>query len=212
MGPSEGSSGPSRSLPHRPRSTKIGLTTSSRRRPLARECLLDLLSRRCHVPALRELADVHAEPAHEHRIRLDGLDLGRLLERRDLRQRLLDVRRERVHLLPLTGRVALLESRLDARREELERRADVLVAVVAALLDEDRLIDADPLERLEVRAHLVGIADAAGRHHRERRRALELLPDARARGDVRTRDVEVRERIAEELEALEALADRRLAV
>ena len=67
-----------------------------------------------------------------------------------LRHRLLDVGRQLLGLAAGAGVVPLLEVGHDAVGEQLERRADVLVAVVAALLDEDHLVDADVLERLEI--------------------------------------------------------------
>ena len=52
------------------------------------------------------------------------------------------------------GLVPLLEGREHLATEELERLADVLVAVVAGLQHEDHLVDARLLEPLEVLAHL----------------------------------------------------------
>ena len=43
-----------------------------------------------------------------------------------------------------------MELRHDLGREQLERLADVLVPVLAALLDEDRLVDAGVLEHAQV--------------------------------------------------------------
>ena len=56
------------------------------------------------------------------------------------------MRRELLGLLPYALGLALLELRHHRASEQLERFADVLVAILAALLDEDRLIDAGGLE------------------------------------------------------------------
>src|SRR5919197_4571639 len=83
---------------------------------------------------------------------LDRGELARLGRRRSPRERSLDGRGERLGLAPLALGVAFLELGHDAGREQLERGADVLVPVVAALLDEDRLVDAGLLELTQRRA------------------------------------------------------------
>src|SRR5690348_11290670 len=86
--------------------------------------------------------------------------------------------------------------------------------ITAALLDEGDLIDAGFSKLTEVRAHLVRRANAAGagilRHgilH-----GLEVLPDVRAPRLVLTENVMMAERVAEELEAVEAAAPRFVAI
>src|SRR5437899_3901472 len=106
-------------------------------------------------------------------------ELPRLRWRRAAGERALDVRRQLLRLPPPARLVPLLEFRHDPRREQLERLADVLVAVVPALLDEDRLVDAGFLERPQVVAHLLGRADAAAAAGHRDLIAAEGLPDAR---------------------------------
>src|SRR5687767_14523057 len=65
------------------------------------------------------------------------------------RQRRVDVGPERLGLARRTRDLALAKLRHHRVGEQLERFADVLVAVLAALLDEDRLVDADVLEGLQ---------------------------------------------------------------
>ena len=67
-----------------------------------------------------------------------------------------DRRRQTDGLGPDLGLVALLERGEHLAAEELERFADVLVAVPAGLQHEDDLVDARLLEPLEVLAHLPG--------------------------------------------------------
>src|SRR5437773_1491689 len=57
--------------------------------------------------------------------------------------------------------VAQTEFDNDARRKNFDRIADVLVAVGAALLDDHDLVDAGLLVAGEMRAQLLGGADAA---------------------------------------------------
>src|SRR5262249_30137544 len=92
--------------------------------------------------------------------------------------------------------------------EQLERTADVLVTVVARLLDEDRLVDARRLEFPHRVAHLIGRADPSAAARPGELTATEGIPHVGAAGDVRTQEVVVREREAEELEALETAAER----
>src|SRR5207244_4858545 len=127
----------------------------------------------------------------------------RLGRRRAPGQRPLAVRCQLLRLPPPARLVPLLELRQDARGEQLERLADVLVAVVPALLDEDRLVDAGFLEDAQVVAHLLGRANgrAAARHRNLV--AAEGLPDARPPRHVAAEEVVVAERVAEELEPLE---------
>src|SRR5262245_29920657 len=119
----------------------------------------DRVARRSQVPVAGQLRHVDAEPGHEDRIRLDGLHVRCLVERRDARHGLLDVGRELLGLAARPSVVPVLELRHDPIGEQLERGADVLVPVVAALLDEDHLVDADVLEGLHGGADLVGVAD-----------------------------------------------------
>src|SRR5207245_7609977 len=114
----------------------------------------------------------------------------------------LDVGRQLLGLPPLARRMPLLELRHDARREQLERRADVLVPVVAALLDEDGLVDARLLELVQGVAHLLRRADAAAPAGPRDLVPAEELPDVGPSGDVPAQQVVVREREAEDLEAL----------
>jgi hypothetical protein len=120
-----------------------------------------------------------------------------------------EVRRECLHLLALTIVLVLFERRHHAGGEELERLADVLVAILAALLDEHDLVDAHVGERLEVCTQLVGRADAAAADvgHLSARRLVHL-PDVGAAGLVRVEDVVVPEREAEELKAVEPATAR----
>ena len=55
----------------------------------------------------------------------------------------------------------LLEFGHDLRREELQRLADMLVAVVAALLNEGDLVDTRLRETAQMLAQLIGRTDAA---------------------------------------------------
>src|SRR3989442_663212 len=101
-------------------------------------------------------------PAHEiAAVRLHQRQLTRLARRSPACEGALDVGRQLLGLPPLARRMPLLELRHDARREQLERRADVLVPVVAALLDEDGLVDARLLELAHGVAYLLRRADAA---------------------------------------------------
>src|SRR4029453_15985265 len=129
---------------------------------------------------------------------------------RDASQRLLDVRSQLLRLLPRARVVSCLEVGQDAIGKQLEGGADVLVAVVAALLDENAPGDPAVPERLNRGAHLVGVAEPTGGRGRERRRLPEALPDVRARRDVGADDVVVRQGGGEELEDLEPRAERRL--
>src|SRR5579875_3155645 len=123
-------------------------------------------------------------------------------------ERARDRRREALGLGGAPGGIARLELRHDARRKQLERRADVLVPVVAPLLDEDDLVDARVLEGAEVLAHLVRRADAAAAARHGDLVALEQLPDVGPSGDVSPEQVVVGEGEAEELEAFEPAPQR----
>src|SRR5262249_48859854 len=129
---------------------------------------------------------------------------------------------EGFHFGVLTAGVAFLEAGLYFGGEELQGLTDVLVAIVAALLDEDRLIDARSLELLEVGADLGGGFDpprardlveggavlggcAAPRRtagHRDRG-VPEALPDVGMPGRMCAEEIVVCQRVAEELEPLE---------
>ncbi len=86
----------------------------------------------------------------------------------------------------------------------------MLVAVGAALLDEHDLIDAGLLVAGEMRAQLLGGADAAAPGI-VREPVLDLekpLPKVGASGPVLAEERVIAERIAEEAEAVEPAADR----
>src|SRR5262249_29740031 len=97
-------------------------------------------------------------------------------------ERSLDVWRQRLHLLCLTFLFVLFEARHYLGSKQIERFADVLVPVVAALLNENRLIHATALEFSETLDELCWRADtssATAQHlesellaHRD-----EFLPD-----------------------------------
>ena len=94
-----------------------------------------------------------------------GLDLARRVERRNLRHRLLDVRRQLLGLLLRARVVPRLEVRHARGRANSSSDEQMsswrLLPPCWMKID---LVDADLLERLEVGAHLVGVADAARRH------------------------------------------------
>src|SRR5256886_10926335 len=95
-------------------------------------------------------------------------ELARLGWRHAPGERPLDVRGELLRLPPPARLVPLLEFRHDSRREQLERLADVLMAVVSAPLGEDRLGDARLLLRPPAGTHpLRGAAARAAAPHRE---------------------------------------------
>ena len=75
-------------------------------------------------------------------------------------KRLLDIGRERRHLLRLTLGFALMEFRHHGVGEQLERFADVVVTVTAALLDERDLVHTGRCEFAQMCPHFVGRADA----------------------------------------------------
>ena len=114
------------------------------------------------------------------------------------------------------------EPRQDLAGEQLDRLADVLVAVLAGLDHEDHLVDAGGLVALDELGDLVGRADRAAQRaepllqqlHAERRLSgvddrareaelvavrLELVPDVGAARAVLAEDVVVGERVAEEV-------------
>src|SRR5205823_2627624 len=148
---------------------------------------------------------------------------GRRLARRlAAPQSSLDRRSEALGLLPLSLLTAVGELRDHPLGEQLERLADVLVAVAARLEHESDLVDADRLVAAHEVGYLVGRADRAAKRpepvlhdlHTERRlvggddlarEALvvaageELLPDVGPAGQVRRDAVVVRERVAEEV-------------
>src|SRR5207247_10810352 len=80
-------------------------------------------------------------------------------------------------------RLLLPEFGHDLAGEQLERFADVVVPVLAALLDEDRLIHAGVLEEAQRLAKLSGSADAPGAL------AQHLGPDLIAHGQILVPDV-----------------------
>src|SRR5690606_24065770 len=112
------------------------------------------------------------------------------------------------------------ERRQHLLREQLKRRADVLVTVAARLLDEDHLIDANVTHLGEVAGGVSRCADAArvvvaaGGGGRDASYGavgwaprLELLPHRRAPGDLVVGDERV-ERVTEEFKSLLAAPDR----
>src|SRR5690242_11444376 len=82
----------------------------------------------------------------------------------------------------------------------------MVVAVAAALLDEDHLVDAAVLVAPEVLAQLGGRADAAAMADfgQASPRQLEAVPDVGATRPMLAVNVVMAERVAEELEALGA--------
>src|SRR5688572_16483075 len=159
--------------------------------------------------ALRQLVDVLVGERDGVAVRLvDGdLVVGQRRQRLLARHGRGDVRGELLALLTLPLGLALVELRHDLGREQLERLADVLVPVLAALLDEDGLVDTGLLEYAQGTAQVVGRADAA--HAAAERVGPELLahlqegvPDVRAAGRVLAEDVVVGERVLEEPEAV----------
>src|SRR6266478_6928947 len=126
------------------------------------------------------------------------------------RQGLLDIRREFFLFLLLALDFARLELRHHLVGEQCQRLADVLVLVVAALLDEHGLIDAGFLEMPQMRPQLIGCADAvigAGRRQSVAR-FFEIGPDVGAAGLVLAENIMMREPIAEEAQAVLAAAAR----
>ena len=94
-------------------------------------------------------------------VRAHDRKLGRIGRGGSSRQRALDVRRQRRGLPALPLVVAVAELGHHVGGEQLERLADVVVAVVPALLDEDDLVDAGLLELAQVVRTSSGRADAA---------------------------------------------------
>jgi hypothetical protein len=93
---------------------------------------------------------------------------------------------------------------------DLERLANVFVAVGAALLDENDRVDAGLLVARQMRAQLVGGADAAAPGI-VRQLVLDLqkaLPEVGAAAPVLAKERLVTERVAEEAETVEPAADR----
>jgi hypothetical protein len=99
----------------------------------------------------------------------------------------------------------------DFASEQLERLADVVVPVLAALLDEDRLVHAGILEDAEHLAELRRRADAAGAGAERLgpdliAHGLVAIPDVRAPRRVLAEHVMMRQRELEEPEAVVATA------
>ena len=160
-------------------------------------------------------------------------DVGRLIVLRPPLHGGLDRRREPLPLgLDLCG-VAIDELRQHLAAEDLDRLHDVLVLVAAGLQHEDHLIDAGLLEATEVLADLIRRADTAaqsggvtrgllGTEHVDacgggdrvgvvtlRGSALDVLrPHVGLARLVLAEHVEVTERVAEEVGAFGAAADR----
>src|SRR5271163_918576 len=85
---------------------------------------------------------------------------GRSVMLRNLRlalalHRLRENRRDALGLLMCAFLLALLELRKHLLREQVERRANILVLVVARLRDEHHLVDARVLELAQPRANLI---------------------------------------------------------
>src|SRR6266550_5205020 len=145
----------------------------------------------------------------------DGAAVGRDRghgARRDRRRPLLALERRcdegsELRLLPgVARRLVGLQDGHHLGSEQVQRIADVLVLVAAALLDEYDLIDAGILVALEMLGEFGRRADAAALPDRRqlvlgRLEALPYIGDARL---VVAVDVVVAERIAEELEAFGA--------
>jgi hypothetical protein len=118
-------------------------------------------------------------------------------------------RPEPLELSPSPFLVAGFELRHHLAREELQRLADVTVAVAAALLDEDDLIDSRLRELPKVFAQLGRIAQttiAKFRHHRPR--GFVALPDVGPSRPVCAKEVVVSNAITEELKAVASSASR----
>src|SRR5580704_14434892 len=143
-----------------------------------------------------------------YRPRCDRRHLLLALERRFYERRQLGL------LLGIACHLIRLQGWHHFRGKELQRIADMLVLVAAALLNEHHLVDARLLVALQMLGELGRRADAAplpdGRQLVLGR--LEALPHV---GDARLMmaiDIVVAERIAEELEALGAPASRLVAI
>src|SRR6185312_13289935 len=101
-------------------------------------------------------------------------------------------------------------------REQIERLADVLMLVAAALLDERHLIDAVLMEAAQMLAQLVRRADAAfatrGRAAAARCGLclLERVPDIGASRRVNAEAVVMAKRVTEEAETIEPALSRNL--
>src|SRR6266545_3956451 len=121
-------------------------------------------------PLGAEVLLVDALPAPEHRVRLDRLWLGRV-QRRHALEGPLHVRGQLGLLPPAPLVVPLAELRDHGSAQEVQRLADVLVAVRARLLEQDDLVHPGLLEVAEVAADLVGAADRRDAGHRLRRGA-----------------------------------------
>ena len=143
----------------------------------------------------------------------EGFDARNLsvVERRQARlarQCGLDRGRELSPLFGFARLVALLELGHHALGKDLERLADMFVAVAAALLDEHDLVDPGLLVARQMRAQLVGGADAAAPSI-VRQLILDLqkpLPEIRASWPMLAEERVIAERIAEEAESV--LIDR----
>src|SRR5207248_7240111 len=107
-------------------------------------------------------------------------------------ERRFDERRELRLLARRALGMAPLETRQDRFGEQLHGFADVFVAVLAALLHEDHLVDARILELAQMPLDLLGRADGAGAPARDRQKIagpLVVRPDAGAPGQVLAEDV-----------------------
>src|SRR6516165_10370655 len=142
----------------------------------------------------------------------DARDRG-VVERRQTRfarQRGFDKGLELAPLFAFAHRVALLELGHDALGKDLERLADVLVAISAALLDEHDLVDAGLLIARQMRTRLAGGADAAAPGI-VRQLVLDLqkaLPEIGAARPVLAKQRVIAERVAKEAKPVEPATDR----
>src|SRR5438094_7727501 len=163
--------------------------------------------------ALGELLDVVVGEGHGIAVGLVHGDLavGERWHGRLAGHGRLDIRRQLLTLGPLPVGLALSELGHDLGREQLEALTNMIVAILAALLDEDRLVDASILEGAERPAQLVRRADAVGASAEHLgadliAHGLERRPDVRAPGFVLAEDVVVSESELEETEAIGAPA------
>src|SRR5262245_1441850 len=112
--------------------------------------------------ALGQLRQVILGNVHAVRAIAGDRFVGRWREWRLALKGRLDEGRQLLQLAGLALGIPLPEGRHHLAGEELQGFTDVIVAVLAALLDEDRLIDASLRERAQRLAQLGGSADAAG--------------------------------------------------
>ena len=119
------------------------------------------------------------------------------------------VRRDKAALFRFADLVARLEIGHDAFGKDLERLANMLVAVGAALLDEHDLVDAGFLVARQMRAQLIRGADAAapGIVGQLVLDLQEALPEIGAARPVLAKQRVITERVAKEAQPVEPAAD-----